>query len=90
MNRLGNLGPWEEAVEACNRALGINPNDALTWGHKGWALGNLGRWQEALEVRYHPNKVAHLAPEFRALAEQRMKDLNVAYNAIKKLQHDPT
>jgi hypothetical protein len=42
-----------------------------------------------LATQYHPDKVAHLAPEFRALAEQRMKDLNAAYDAIKKIRHAP-
>jgi preprotein translocase subunit Sec63 len=28
---------------------------------------------------YHPDKVAGLAPEFRELAERRMKEINTAY-----------
>lgn len=32
-----------------------------------------------LAAMYHPDKVAHLAPEFRLLAEQRMKEINAAY-----------
>jgi hypothetical protein len=28
---------------------------------------------------YHPDKVAHLAPEFREIADRRMKDINAAY-----------
>lgn len=34
---------------------------------------------------YHPDKVAHLAPEFRALAEERMKAINVAFDQVKKI-----
>lgn len=33
---------------------------------------------------YHPDKVAGLAAEFRELAEQRMKEINAAYERIKK------
>jgi hypothetical protein len=51
---------------------------------------DIRRTYRQLAIQVHPDKVAHLAPEFRALAEQRMKDLNAAYNAIKKLRHDPT
>lgn len=32
---------------------------------------------------YHPDKVAHLAPEFREMAERRMKEINIAYGALK-------
>ncbi len=32
-----------------------------------------------LVKQYHPDKVAHLAPEFRALAEARMRQINEAY-----------
>jgi curved DNA-binding protein CbpA len=33
---------------------------------------------------YHPDKVASLALEFRELAERRMKEINIAYEALKK------
>lgn len=32
-----------------------------------------------LAATYHPDKVAHLASEFHALADQRMKEINAAY-----------
>ena len=31
---------------------------------------------------YHPDKVAGLAPEYYAIAEQKMKDINAAYAQI--------
>ena len=31
---------------------------------------------------YHPDKVASLAPEFRELAEKRMKEINLAYEVL--------
>jgi DnaJ like chaperone protein len=34
-----------------------------------------------LIAQYHPDKVATLAPEFRALAEEKSKELNAAYEA---------
>ena len=33
---------------------------------------------------YHPDRTAGLAPEFRELAEQRMKVINAAYDQIKR------
>jgi hypothetical protein len=33
---------------------------------------------------YHPDKVAHLAPEFREMADRKMKEINTAYGAIRK------
>jgi DnaJ-domain-containing protein 1 len=32
---------------------------------------------------YHPDKVAYLAPEFREMADRKMKEINTAYGSIK-------
>lgn len=32
---------------------------------------------------YHPDKVAHLAPEFREMADNKMKEINTAYGTLK-------
>jgi hypothetical protein len=32
---------------------------------------------------YHPDKVAHLAPEFRDMADRKMSEINTAYGSIK-------
>jgi len=32
---------------------------------------------------YHPDKVVHLAPEFREMADRKMKEINTAYGSIK-------
>lgn len=39
---------------------------------------------------YHPDKVASLAPEFRELAERRMKELNAALASLKSRVHSIT
>ena len=36
-----------------------------------------------LASQYHPDKVHHLADEFRALAEKRFKEIQAAYEAIR-------
>jgi DNA segregation ATPase FtsK/SpoIIIE-like protein len=38
---------------------------------------------------YHPDKVAHLAPEFRELAEHRMKEINQAYQSLLRGNDEP-
>src|SRR5262249_36618830 len=44
------LERWREALEACDRAIALEPNDAWSWSHKGWALKEMGRWQEAIQT----------------------------------------
>ena len=39
-----------------------------------------------LVQQYHPDRVGNLAPEFRDLAEKRMKEINEAYGHL-KIQH---
>lgn len=36
-----------------------------------------------LSMQYHPDKVAHLGEEFREIAEEKMKELNQAYQFLK-------
>jgi DnaJ-domain-containing protein 1 len=38
---------------------------------------------------YHPDKVANAAPELQALAEQRAREINAAYDALQKLHQKP-
>lgn len=37
-----------------------------------------------LSMKYHPDKVRHLGEEFRAVAEEKMKEINAAYDYFKK------
>ncbi|HQR39978.1 MAG TPA: DnaJ domain-containing protein, partial [Blastocatellia bacterium] len=37
-----------------------------------------------MAMMYHPDKVASLAPEFRDLAERRMKEISAAYTELMK------
>lgn len=37
-----------------------------------------------LSMQYHPDKVAHLGDEFRGVAEEKMKEINVAYEFFEK------
>jgi DnaJ like chaperone protein len=35
-------------------------------------------------MQYHPDKVRHLGEEFRKVAEEKMKDINAAYDYLSK------
>ncbi|MEW6218802.1 MAG: DnaJ domain-containing protein [Thermodesulfobacteriota bacterium] len=37
-----------------------------------------------LSMKYHPDKVGHLGEEFRKVAEEKMKEINAAYDFLKK------
>lgn len=37
-----------------------------------------------LSMQYHPDKVRHLGEEFRTVAEEKMKEINVAYDYLSK------
>ncbi len=56
---LGNLGRYEEAIQACDKVLELNPNYAEAWLNKGAVLGNLGRHEEAIQAC---DKVLELNP----------------------------
>jgi len=38
---------------------------------------------QQMAKQYHPDRVAHLGPEFHDLAEERMKEINAAYDQLK-------
>ena len=37
-----------------------------------------------LSMKYHPDKVAHLGDEFKSVAEDKMKEINSAYDYFKR------
>ena len=37
-----------------------------------------------LSMQYHPDKVAHLGDEFKGVAEEKMKEINAAYDYFRK------
>jgi DnaJ-domain-containing protein 1 len=53
--------------------LGIAPGASLAEAKKAW---------KALLTLYHPDKVAHLAPEFRELAEEKTRQIMTAWEQV--------
>ncbi len=43
-----------------------------------------------LSMQYHPDKVAHLGEEFKKVAEEKMKEINEAYQYLKKRYENTT
>jgi tetratricopeptide (TPR) repeat protein len=57
---LKNLGKYDEAIEAFDRAIRLDPNDAPTWSYKGNAFNSQGKYDEAIKaydeaIRLDPN-----------------------------------
>lgn len=47
--RLRSMGQLEAALEECNEAIRLQPNDALPYNNRGVILHNMGRYPDALE-----------------------------------------
>ncbi|MEW6428370.1 MAG: DnaJ domain-containing protein [Thermodesulfobacteriota bacterium] len=50
----------------------------------GADLDEVKRAYRKLSMQYHPDKVAHLGEEFKAVAEEKMKEINVAYTFLSR------
>ena len=50
----------------------------------GAGFNEIKKAYRELSMQYHPDKVGHLGEEFRKVAEEKMKEINVAYNHLKK------
>lgn len=53
---------------------------------KGASKEEIKKAYRTLSMQYHPDKVRHLGDEFRAVAENKMKEINAAYDYFKKQQ----
>jgi len=73
--RGGGRGGGEVGEEQYYRVLGLEP---------GASFEEIRQAYRRLSMEYHPDKVAHLGDEFRRVAEEKMKEINVAYQHLKK------
>lgn len=51
---------------------------------KGATAEEIKKSYRKLSMQYHPDKVGHLGDEFKAVAEDKMKEINAAYDFLKK------
>ena len=66
---LNDLGKYDEAIKAYDRAIELNPEDSDAWCNKGVALYYLGKYDEAIKTS---DKTIELNPEdCRCLEQQR-------------------
>jgi hypothetical protein len=62
--------------------IGPSPWDTLAVP-RGASQDVISRAYHRMADMYHPDKVAGLGPEFREIAERRMKEINLAYQELK-------
>ena len=60
-------------VKSPYEVLSISPNATQEQIRKAY---------KSLAVKYHPDKTAHLGPEFQKLADKKMKEINEAYERL--------
>ncbi|SDO99207.1 DnaJ domain-containing protein [Desulforhopalus singaporensis] len=51
---------------------------------KGATFEEIKKAYRKLSMQYHPDKVSHLGEEFKKVAEEKMKEINAAYDYFKK------
>ena len=51
---------------------------------KGADFAEIKKAYRKLSMQYHPDKVGHLGEEFKKIAEEKMKEINVAYGYFEK------
>lgn len=51
---------------------------------KGAGFDEIKKAYRKLSMQYHPDKVGHLGEEFKGVAEEKMKEINVAYGYFEK------
>jgi hypothetical protein len=73
---------WQKQVgEGAN----LKDKYALILGLGGnFTIDDIKRAYRRSALQNHPDKVSNLAPEFRELAERKMKEINKAYEQLKK------
>lgn len=93
---LYNQGKYEEAIQAFDKAIEIEPQFAAAWNNKGVTLNRLGRYEEALQVY---DKALEFDPQFTKARNNkcltleklgRKAEAQVCFTETKESQKDNT
>jgi hypothetical protein len=74
-SRTGAAGSETRRARSPYEVLGVSPDAGQEAIHAAY---------RKLANQYHPDKVAHLGDEFRALAEERFKQIQTAYDQLSR------
>ncbi len=75
-------GNWQENPKSETQGSLRNPYEILGV-NPGADFAEIKRAYHRQASKYHPDKVSHLGDEFRALAEEKFKEINMAYEMLK-------
>ncbi len=70
--------------EAASTARAEEQHYAVLGLEPGAGFEEIKKAYRKLSMQYHPDKVAHLGDEFKRVAEEKMKEINAAYDYFKK------
>jgi len=79
--------PWSQRTnhgQAAGRSAQTKSPHEILGIRPGASRSEITAKYRELVRQYHPDKVANLGPELRELAEQRMKEINAAYDYLKR------
>lgn len=75
---------YRQRQEAFSASQQEEQHYAILGLQKGEDFAAIKKAYRKLSMQYHPDKVAHLGEEFKRVAEEKMKDINKAYDYFKK------
>ncbi|MEN8190756.1 MAG: DnaJ domain-containing protein [Thermodesulfobacteriota bacterium] len=75
---------YRQRRQATDSRVSANHYYATLGLEPGADMGAIKKAYRKLSMKYHPDKVGHLGDEFRSVAEEKMKEINVAYEYFEK------
>jgi DnaJ-domain-containing protein 1 len=75
---------WNDSRRSSSRQLTSEVSYQILGVRIGASREEIRRAYLKLAQKYHPDKVSHLADEFKAIAEEKMKEINGAYEVLKE------
>jgi preprotein translocase subunit Sec63 len=83
IRRAGVRGGSSDAGTAAGATKGRSPHEVLGVPQRASEEEITSAYRRLVQ-QYHPDRVADMAPEFREVAERRMKEINAAYEELER------